>query len=230
MKNNIFNVDFIKKMSIWEIILFFVFLIAQIVISIVYHNTVVNFVIFITNFLYIVCASYKSFWLFISGTICPFFLAYVCYQNGLYGQVILNLAGFVPLQFIGFFNWMKELKNEKKGNVVKKDEIESRNLSLVGILVTLTIFVVVFLITQFVLSKLDGQVMSYGDAFVTVGSLMGTLLITFRYAENWWVYLVVNIVSVLLWLQLAISGTSDAVSLCVTNFAFLTWTVFGLIK
>ena len=80
------------------------------------------------------------------------------------------------------------------------------------------------------LSKLDGQVLSYADAFVTVGSLFGTVLITFKYVENWWVYLAVNFVSAIMWLKLAINGAPEAASLCITQIAFTTWTIIGLTK
>ena len=227
---NLFNIDFIKKMSKMEIFLFFGFLIAQIVVSIAFQNTIVNFIIFITNFLYIVCATYKSLWLFIAGTICPFFLAYVCYINGLYGQVILNLLCFVPLQFVGFFNWLKELKKEKQGIMDFKKDVDVAYLSKMELILTVTVFICAFFIVQVLLSKLDGQVMSYADAFVTVGSLFGTILITFRYAENWVVYLAVNIVSAILWLQLAINGSPDAPSLCITQISFISWTIIGMQK
>ena len=35
--------------------------------------------------------------------------AYVSYLNGLYGETMLNLIYYVPIQFIGFYAWSKNL-------------------------------------------------------------------------------------------------------------------------
>ena len=91
---------------------------------------------------------------------------------------------------ISFLMWKKHTGSDFK--------VESRKLSIKQILIIFSISVVAVCCYACIL-KLIGGVNVVVDAISTVVSLIATILMALRYREQWFLWVVVYIVSIIMW-------------------------------
>ncbi len=116
--------------------------------------------------------------------------AWIAYQNGLFGEVSLNLLFFIPTGIIGFFMW----KRNMAGSVVSMRRLTGKGR--IGILVACFISISVL---GRLLGKIPGQNTPYVDASTNVLSIIATFLMMWRYKEQWILYMLLNVISVIMW-------------------------------
>lgn len=144
---------------------------------------------------------------------------YLAYTWKLYGDVMLNAFYYLPIQFIGYFTWKKRMSAET--GVVKAKTMTGGQLFMVAV----GSIVAVGLYAQ-VLIKLGGNT-PYLDSTSTVLSIIAQLLMLFMFAEQWLLWIVVNIVSVAMWLVPAMTGDAAAISMAIMWGAYLVNAMYG---
>ena len=126
------------------------------------------------------------------------FYGYLSFHNSLWGNLILYIGYYIPMQILGFFRWKKHLKSNK--NEIIKTELNTEErikLTLVTLLFTIAAFIILFY-TQ------DKNPLI--DAVTAVFSILGMYLTVKRCIEQWIVWMVVNGFSALMWLDIALKG------------------------
>lgn len=234
-KNNFFSLGFLKDLEWYEWVIVSMMVVAQLCVSIFDETNVwiaiFNFSITLSGFLYLVCASRCSFWIFIFGFYQPIAYGFICLNAQVYGEMIINLAYFAPMQIVGLALWLKNLKQAKNTHPDSASEtVEVKMLKPKSYIWLVPTVLISFFLMWLVLSQFNGQQLPLLDALVSVGYLLGTLLLTLRYIENWYVYLVVNLLSCALWIILAIQGNGDAFYIFILDVAYLLYTIIGLAK
>ena len=126
------------------------------------------------------------------------FYSYLSWQNLLWGNLLLYACYYVPMQILGFFRWNKNLK-EGKNDVVKIRLPKSELAMLLFVLIFLCIVVALVLIK----SKDTHPIL---DSITTVLSIGGMYLTVRRAIEQWIFWFVVNLLSLIMWLYVALSG------------------------
>ncbi len=116
--------------------------------------------------------------------------AFVAYQNGLFGEVALNVLFFIPTGILGYFMWKKNMS----GGVVSMRRLTGK--ARTGILALCLISV---LLVGWVLAKIPTQNTPYIDASTNVLSIVATFLMMWRYKEQWALYMLLNVISVIMW-------------------------------
>ncbi len=144
----------------------------------------------IAGILYVVFLSDRSVLNFIVGFISSTTYILVAFRARLFGEVIFYLIVDLPMIFVSFFMWKKHTGKDLR--------VESRKLSLKQILLTLFASAIVVCVYAWIL-KLIGGVNVIVDAISTVVSFIATLLMAFRYREQWLLWVVVYIVSIIMW-------------------------------
>lgn len=96
---------------------------------------------------------------------------------------------------------------------------------LVILLVTVTVIVLVY---WQILSRIGGQ-LALIDAMSTVFSVVALIMQVARYAEQWLLWIIVNVVSVLMWVLL-LGKDPSAVTMVVMWAAYLMNSVYGYIN
>lgn len=133
----------------------------------------------------------------LTGTMC---YAYLAFQNALYGNLILYMFYYFPMQILGIFKWKKHLKRDTQEIVKTKLKPDER--------IIYTILAILFsIILSFVLKK-TGDATPFIDAITTVFSVLGLILTVKRCIEQWYVWFVVNILSVLMWIEAYMNGSN----------------------
>jgi len=131
------------------------------------------------------------------GTMC---YVYIAFQNHIYGNVMLYAFYYFPMQLLGIFRWKKHLKKES-GEIVKTT-LSSRNRLIYGLSAVLLSWV------MFLILKLTGDAAPLMDSVTTVFSVGGLLLTVKRCLEQWYFWLVVNALSMVIWVQAYLNGSN----------------------
>lgn len=159
---------------------------------------------------------------FIFGVVNVVFYAITAFQAKYYGEVMLNLIYYFPMNFVGWFAWEKHM-NDDTGEVVK-----TRLPLKKGIFVYLITAIAIF-IYGLVLKALGGN-LPYIDSMSTVVSITAQVLSVRRLTEQWILWIVVDVVTVIMWaVNFAQGGESIAtlamwsVYLLNAIFMFIRW-------
>lgn len=126
------------------------------------------------------------------------FYGYLSFHNALWGNLLLYMGYYIPMQVIGFFKWNSHLKTGSS-EIIKTSLSKKERLILFAITLILTAFAIVVLyFTQDKKPIIDG--------ITTVFSLAGMYLTVRRAIEQWGVWIFVNGLSAIMWGLIALSG------------------------
>lgn len=146
--------------------------------------------------------------------------AYVAFNQQYYGEVMLNMFYFFPMQFIGIYLWKKKRLSTKKDDV--KVIYMTNKQRILWSLITISATI----LYGFVLKRLGGN-LPFIDSSSTVMSVIAMILMVFVFVEQWVLWILVDIVSIIMWFTVMIKGGND-VAVLVMWIAFLVNAVYGL--
>jgi nicotinamide mononucleotide transporter len=135
-------------------------------------------------------------------------------NNGLFGEVYLNLFFYVPTGVIGYLMWSRHLETDR---IVAMRELTWRRRLIVGVGCLAGTVALGAL-----LARNPSQNTPFLDATTNVLSVVATFLMMWRYKEQWFFYILLNMVTIVMWLFRVWAG-GEAGDLMV-----LMWTLFLL--
>jgi len=123
--------------------------------------------------------------------------SYLCWTQRFYGEMAINAYYFATMIY-GVYAWRKRL--EARG---ERLEVRPRRLTWQ----TLTLIVALTLLASWLVGRglvaWTDDTQPYLDAFTTVPALVAQVLMILVFREHWFVWLAVDILSVVLWLRAA---------------------------
>ena len=128
---------------------------------------------------------------FLFGTVNTLLYAYVAFFARYYGEVMLNLLYYLPTNFIGLIAWKRHF-NEDSGEVVKT------RMSLKSSAITYALTAAAIFLYGLLLKRLGGN-LPFVDSMSTVVSVVAQILLIKRYMEQWVLWIVVDVVTVVMW-------------------------------
>lgn len=123
---------------------------------------------------------------------------WLSFNNALWGNMLLYLCYYIPMQILGIFRWRKHLKAETN-DIVKIRLKDSDRLKI--------LFLGIFgsVITAFILAYFNDK-SPIIDGITTFMSILGMYFTVKRAIEQWMVWMIVNGLSFLMWLNLFVHG------------------------
>jgi len=109
-----------------------------------------------------------------------------------YGQVALNALYYLPTQFIGMYMWKKHMNEDI--NAVKSKKMSPKQ---VGGYIFVTALGIVG--CQYILELLGGK-QTWLDSTTLIISIVANALMVLRYKEQWALWIVVDIITVTMWI------------------------------
>ncbi|MFR0074443.1 MAG: nicotinamide riboside transporter PnuC [Blautia caecimuris] len=179
--------------------------------SIYWGDTVMGIISSTTGVACVVCTGKGKLSAYIFGLINSVLYALIAYKATLYGETMLNALYYVPMQFVGFYIWSKNMNSETH-EVAKKYMKNSGRIILLLSILTATYFY--GLILRFL-----GDAMPFVDSFTTVSSVVAMIVSVKMFAEQWWIWVAVDIFSVYMWWCDFQSGSDNMATL-------LMWVVY----
>ena len=135
---------------------------------------------------------------YIFGIIGSGFYGLISWQSAIWGNLLLYVLYYIPMQIIGFFKWNKNLKEDKSS--ILKINIELKELFIILTLSVMGIMLVNMLLVQY------GDSHPILDSITTVLSISAMYLTVRRAIEQWMFWIAVNSLSLIMWINLAVSG------------------------
>lgn len=145
----------------------------------------------------------------------------MCLAGARYGNAALHLLYFLPMQFIGFFQW------KKRGAKADK-EVKARRLSGKQWLLYSGLFLAGLVIAYYVLLAMDkteaaGVVkwLVLMDAFSMMCNLIGQFLLSTAYMDQWFFWIGVNVSTIIMWvLTLRQDPSSAYATIYIVKYSF----------
>ena len=148
--------------------------------------------------------------------------AYISYSYGLYGEAMLNGLFYFPMQFIGLYMWNKNKALQK----VKDEDIVIKRLTKKGWGVLVVSVVMGAFIYMELLFYINAQQVRI-DSFAVVMSVAAQILMTLRFAEQWIMWVLVNMLSIVLWIVTLTQSDGNDYTMLVMWTAFLVNSIYG---
>jgi nicotinamide mononucleotide transporter len=147
--------------------------------------------------------------------------AYISYQAKFYGEVMLNTLYYLPCSVIGLFVWGKNVDQES-GEVTKKTLSVKRSL-LVYALTAAGVVAYGFVL------KAMGGTLPFVDSMSTVLSVVAQILCLKRLAEQWIMWIVIDTVTVGMWLYNYLNG-GESIATMMMWAVYLLNAIFMYVK
>ena len=172
----------------------------------------------ITGVLCVVLVAKGSIWNYAFGLVNVSLYAWISYKAALYGDAGLNALYYLPMQFIGYFAWKK---------CVDDTQVRARRLSMKQRAVVAAGCLVLTASLGVLLQYLgDGQ--PFKDATTTVLSIVAQALMAMAFMEQWVLWILTNVISVVMWVIFAVQGAPHAALMVIMWSFYLLNSINGL--
>ena len=192
------------------------FLIAGVIVTNIIYSVltgtmdVVGSIAGITGVLCVVLVAKGSIWNYAFGLVNVSLYAWISYKAALYGDAGLNALYYLPMQFIGWWQWrkrgaaMSESESAGDGVQVKARRLDwaQRGLLVLGVCAAVT--AVGFLL------KYLGDPQPFKDSATTVLSIVAQALMALAFMEQWALWIITNVISVIMWSVCVLRGEAHA--------------------
>lgn len=189
--------------------------------SVYWGDSTMGIVSAVTGVACVVCTGKGKLSAYIFGLVNCVLYAIISYQATLYGETMLNALYYIPMQFVGFFVWNKHMSDETC-------EVEKRKMKPLGVVLMIASIAISTYLYGLLLKYL-GDAIPFVDAFTTVSSVVAMIISVRMYAEQWWIWVAVDIFSVYMWWRDFCSG-SDNIATLLMWIVYLGNAVIMLIK
>lgn len=179
--------------------------------SIYWNDTLMGIISATTGVLCVICTGKGKLSAYLFGIINSILYAIIAYKAHLYGETMLNALYYVPMQFIGFYIWNKNMNEQT--HEVKKNHMKNKSRLLYLLLITITTIGYGFIL------KALGDPMPFIDSFTTISSIFAMIISVKMFSEQWWIWIAVDIFSVYMWWCNFQSGSDNIATL-------LMWIVY----
>lgn len=171
---------------------------------------VVGSVASVAGVLCVVLVAKGSIWNYLFGIVNVSLYAYISYKASLYGDAALNAFYYVPMQFIGWWQWRKRgaavSEADARGNGV---QVKARRFTTKQRLILAAGCLAAVVAGGFVL-RYFGDPQPFKDSTTTVLSIIAQALMALAFMEQWALWIITNIVSVVMWVICVVRGEAHA--------------------
>lgn len=208
-------VEFIKsELSGWgryERIVFPLVIFSIIIISIILNDSKIALLSAICGISYTILAGKGKISCYIFGLTGTMCYAWISWQNHLFGNLMLYMLYYFPMQIIGIFKWRKHLNN-KTGEIIKTS-IQNKTAYF---LVTAAA-AVIFAYVLYLLKDANPVI----DSITTTFSITGLIFTIKRAIEQWYLWAVVNALSTVMWIEAYLNGSNCFATILMWGIYFI---------
>lgn len=168
-----------------------------------YYELIIEIIAVITGMLSIWYSYRINILVYPIGMISLALYVFIFIKNGLHANAVINFLYFV-ISIFGWWNWLRQRTTDNRQQTTDKGELKVSYLSKKGSIIIITILVIlIFFINLFTTNDLSIRL----DYYTSAAGLIAMVLTSFKKVENWFFYLVADIV---------------LIPLCIYNGLYLT--------
>ena len=192
------------------------FLIAGVIASNIIYSVlsgdldIIGSVASIAGVLCVVLVAKGNIWNYLFGIINVSMYAYISYKASLYGDAGLNAFYYVPMQFIGWWQWRKRgaamsaSEAGDQGVQVKARRFTWHQRILLALGSAAAVIACGYVLKHF------GDPQPFKDSATTVLSIIAQALMALAFMEQWVLWIITNIISVVMWSICVARGEAHA--------------------
>ena len=118
---------------------------------------------------------------------------YLCCVERFYAEIAINIYYFITMIY-GVYCWRNRLSNNSL-------QVQTRRLSIKLIAWGMLLIALFSWLTGWLLARFTDDPQPYMDAFTTVPAIAAQLLMVLAYREQWYLWLVVDVLAVVMWFR-----------------------------
>lgn len=179
--------------------------------SVYWQDSLIGIISATTGVACVVCTGKGKLSAYIFGTVNVVLYAIIAFNARYYGEVMLNALYYFPMEFYGFYIWSKHMNQET--HEVQKRWMQPKGRYLV------TVAVIAGTVGYGFVLKALGGALPFVDALSTVVSVVAMLVSVKMYVEQWILWIVVDVVTVIMW-GVAFAQGSESIA------TLLMWIVY----
>jgi nicotinamide mononucleotide transporter len=178
------------------------------------QNNYIEVIGALAGLIYLYLEIKQNIWLWPVGIITSAFYIYVFFVSKFYADMGLQVY-YLVISFYGWWHWLYGSKD------IQKEELPITKTSTKQWIYISLITLGLFGVMVFILKMYTDSPVPIGDAFVTAWSITGTWMLAQKLIEHWWVWVIVNLVSLILFIWKDLYPTS------ILFFFYFTLAVYG---
>lgn len=155
-------------------------------------------------------------WLWPVGVLMPIVYIWIFYQSKFYADMGINVYYFFA-SIYGWIRWNRYSSKEEELPITRTPRRLILPLTLIG--------TVLFAAIAFVLIRFTDSPVPYGDSFTTAVSIIAMWMLAHKHAEQWLLWVAVNVVSCGLYVWKGLYPTSIlfAIYSVISVFGYFKW-------
>jgi nicotinamide mononucleotide transporter len=179
--------------------------------SVYWGDTLMGIISASTGVACVVCTGKGKLSAYTFGLVNCVLYSIISFNAQLYGETMLNTLYYIPMQFVGFYVWSRHMDEETK-------EVEKKHMGWTGRLLLAFSMLTGTVIYGFMLRVMN-DAMPFVDAFTTVSSVIAMIVSVKMFAEQWWIWVAIDVFSVYMWYCNFMTGSDNMATL-------LMWVVY----
>lgn len=200
-----------KVLSLYDWFLIAGVIASNIIYSLLSGNVdIVGSIAGIAGVLCVVLVAKGNIWNYLFGIVNVSMYAYISYKASLYGDAALNALYYVPMQFIGWWQWRKrgaavsEAEAGGAGAQVKARRFTWHQRAILALGCAAGVIAVGYVLKHF------GDPQPFKDSATTVLSIVAQALMALAFMEQWALWIITNVISVVMWSICVARGEAHA--------------------
>lgn len=210
--------EFLSGWKPFEVIWLAVFIIAQIWAYVQAPDSRLAMISGISGILCVVLVSKGKISNYFFGLIFAYTYFYVAWGQNFLGEMNTVLYVYLPAQFIGYFMWKNNMQNDNGGESVVAKALTAKGW------ITLALFIGIGTLLFVQALQAAGGSSTGLDGLTTIIVVAAQLLMILRYREQWLLWIVLNILSIILWAKTPAMYLMYSAYLLNSLYGYYNWT------
>lgn len=155
----------------------------------------------VTGLIYLYLEIRQNIWLWPLGIVTSALYIYIFFVSKFYADMGLQFY-YLAISIYGWWHWLYGGKAEAK------DSLPVIRVDLKTVMILVPITIAIFGLIAFILVRYTDSPVPYGDAFTTALSITATWMLARKILDMWWLWMIVNAVSLVLYIYKGLYPTS----------------------
>lgn len=226
---NLFTKTFghLSEWTIFERIWLALFTLINIALFFAMDDTILGLITSLSGMLCVILVAKGKISNYLFGFIQASLYGYISFGYGLYGETILNWAFYIPVQIIGAILWARAAR--KMSQAVQGEDIPVKALSARSKILGAAGSAIAITLYAWFLSAIGGKAVGL-DSATNVLSVLAQFLMLGRYVEQWLMWIVINVLSIIMWGWVLYSQDGSAITMVVMWSALLVNSIYGYVN
>ncbi|OOF48905.1 nicotinamide riboside transporter pnuC [Rodentibacter trehalosifermentans] len=210
--------EFLSGWKPFEVIWLVVFVIAQIWAYVQAPDSWLAMISGISGILCVVLVSKGKISNYFFGLIFAYTYFYVAWGQNFLGEMNTVLYVYLPAQFIGYFMWKNNMQHDNGGESVVAKALTAKGW------ISLALFIGIGTLLFVQALQAAGGSSTGLDGLTTIIVVAAQLLMILRYREQWLLWIVLNILSIILWAETPAMYLMYSAYLLNSLYGYYNWT------